>query len=144
MTQTTTADLEALVRAALNVRDNAHAPYSGFSVGAALRSFNGRVFVGVNVENAAFPSGTCAERSALCAAVSAGERRFSDIVIVTDADNPAAPCGTCRQALAEFGLDLDVLLVSVKGVRRGYTLRELLPAAFTPDDFEPRPHKLHK
>ena len=130
--------VDLLIQAA-QVRVRAYAPYSGFAVGAALLSDSGQVHLGVNVENASYPVGCCAERSAVCAAVTAGERRFAVIAIVTDADHPAAPCGLCRQNLAEFGLDLRVVLGSVSGLVWHAPLRELLPAAFTPDSFEPRP-----
>lgn len=130
--------VELLLQAS-EVRERAYAPYSGFAVGAALRSRSGRVYLGVNVENASYPVGCCAERSAVCAAVTAGERAFDVIAIVTDASHPAAPCGLCRQNLAEFGLDLRVVLGSVHGQVWHAPLRELLPSAFTPDSFEPRP-----
>lgn len=132
-------DLGELVRMAIAVRQKAYAPYSGFLVGAALRSRSGRIFVGVNVENASFPVGICAERSALVAAVSQGEREFDEIAVVTDAKEPAAPCGLCRQMLAEFGLGLGVTVVGRQGPAWRVTLGELLPHAFTPGAFEPRP-----
>ncbi len=128
-----------LVLAAAEVRGRAYAPYSGFAVGAALRTTTGKVFVGVNVENASYPVSCCAERSVVCAAVTAGELHFDAIAIVTDATTPAAPCGQCRQTLCEFGLDLHVILASAAGAVWSARLRELLPAAFTPDSFEPRP-----
>lgn len=124
---------------AWQARQVAYAPYSGFAVGAALLTAGDRVHLGVNVENASYPVGCCAERSAVCAAVTAGERRFRTIAIVTDADHPAAPCGLCRQNLAEFGLDLQVVLGNTQGLVWHAPLRELLPSAFTPDSFEPRP-----
>lgn len=132
-------DLLQLVEQAAEIRLRAYAPYSGFWVGAALRTTSGRVHLGVNVENASYPVGCCAERSAVCAAVTAGDRRFDVIAIVTDAEKPAAPCGLCRQNLAEFGLDLQVILASVGGGLWRTRLRDLLPHAFTPDSFEPRP-----
>lgn len=128
-----------LVHAAADVRMRAYAPYSGFAVGAALRTASGKVYLGVNVENASYPVSCCAERSAVCAAVTAGDRQFEAIAIVTDAATPAAPCGLCRQTLCEFGLDLHVILASAAGAVWAARLRELLPAAFTPDSFEPRP-----
>src|SRR5687768_5385675 len=106
------SDDEALLRAAREVRTRAYAPYSRFLVGAALRAEDGTIFTGGNIENAAYPTSLCAERSALAAAVSAGHRRFEAIAVVAEAkgDIPASPCGSCRQALSEFGLDLKVIL----------------------------------
>lgn len=128
-----------LLLQAWRARHSAYAPYSGFAVGAALLTAGGTVHLGVNVENASYPVGCCAERSAVCAAVTSGERKFHTVAIVTDADHPAAPCGLCRQNLAEFGLDLQVVLGNTQGLVWHAPLRELLPAAFTPDSFEPRP-----
>ena len=133
-----------LVDKAAQVRQNAWAPYSGFRVGAALRSTSGRVYLGVNVENASYGVAICAERTAIVSAVAQGERRFSAIAIVTDADSPAAPCGICRQMLAEFALaepdqDLPVTLVSLNGLVAQIQLSALLPLAFTPRSFQVRP-----
>lgn len=130
--------LRALYDAAVAVQDNAYAPYSGFRVGAALRAMDGRVFVGVNVENASFPVTICAERGALMSAVAAGVQHFDAVAVVTDALHPAAPCGICRQMLAEFGLDLQVLLAGRQGPEALVTLRDLLPRAFTRSSFELR------
>lgn len=124
--------LLALALAAAKVRQHAYAPYSGFAVGAALRAYDGTILTGCNVENASFPVGQCAERSAIGRAVSDGQRRFDVIAIVTDAEDPAAPCGLCRQTLAEFGLDLRVILVSLRGPVVDVPLRSLLPMAFGP------------
>lgn len=119
-----------LVRRAAEARKNAYAPYSGFAVGAALLCTDGTVFTGCNVENASYPAGICAERSALSAAVSAGKRRFAAIAVAAG-ENPTPPCGICRQALAEFG-DLDVLCADQNGSRcRVFSLRELLPVSFS-------------
>jgi len=131
-------ELAGLYEQALDVHANAYAPYSGFRVSAALRSKDGRTFVGVNVENASFPVTICAERGALMAAVAAGARDFAAIAVVTDAKDPAAPCGLCRQMLAEFGLDLRVMLAGRDGPNTVVTLRELLPRAFTRSSFELR------
>jgi cytidine deaminase len=136
-------DLAPLVDAAVAARARAYAPYSGFTVGAALRCRSGAVYIGVNVENASFPVCICAERSALVAAVSNGETDFDEIAVATDAHEPAAPCGICRQMLAEFGLDLGVTVVGREGVAWRTTLAQLLPHAFTPGSFEPRPSHLH-
>ncbi len=119
--------VDALVRAARDVRAHAYAPYSGFAVGAALLGDDGAVDVGANYENASFPVGVCAERTALGAAVSAGRRGFRAIAVVTDAEQPAMPCGMCRQALYEFAPGLIVILENLQGVREVRTLEQLLP-----------------
>jgi cytidine deaminase len=126
---------DAVVAAARAALANAHAPYSRFRVGAALEAEDGRVFVGANVENASYGLTNCAERVALGAAVVAGARRFRRIVVVTESNPPAAPCGACRQALAEFGLDTVVEAVGDTQVRH-WRLGDLLPDAFGPADLE--------
>lgn len=129
------AELSALRAAAEQVRDRAYSPYSGFRVGAALETVHGVVFVGCNIESASYGMTICAERSAVAAAVSAGERRFARLVLVSDAPNPIAPCGACRQVLAEFAPDLPV--ISCAGLEtKEWTIRDLLPAAFTGDVLE--------
>jgi len=122
-----------LIEAARAAQDNAHAPYSGYPVGAALETEDGRVFIGANIENASFGVTNCAERVALGAAVAQGVRVFSRLVIVTRSEPPAAPCGACRQALAEFGLDLKVESVGLETTKQ-WTLGELLPDAFRAGD----------
>ncbi len=127
--------LQRLHAEALAVRKHAYAPYSGYAVGAALLTSSGQSYSGTNVENAAYPEGMCAERSALFAAVSSGEREFEAIVIVTE--NAGAPCGACRQALSEFGVDLQVVTTDLEGaVHLNCTLDELLPHAFGPGDLQ--------
>jgi cytidine deaminase len=108
----------------------AWAPYSSFHVGAAIEAADGSVHVGCNVESASYGLTICAERMALGAAVVAGARRLTRVVVATDVDPPAAPCGACRQLLAEFGLDLEVRAVGPSTEKR-WTLRALLPDAFT-------------
>ena len=122
-----------LMARAVAVRDRAYAPYSNYHVGAALLAASGKVYDGVNVENAVYPAGICAERAALVNAVSEGERKFRAIAIATS--NGGSPCGVCRQMLSEFGLDLVVLLVDERGtLAHETTLRDLLPRAFGPKD----------
>ena len=126
---------QSLIKAANEVRGNAYVPYSHYPVGAALRTKSGRVFTGVNVENAAYPTTICAERTAVFKAVSEGEREFDAIAVVTD--NGGSPCGSCRQVLAEFGLDTIVLIADGNGkLVKEMTLAELLPEAFTPGHME--------
>ena len=124
-----------LIQAALQMRQRAYAPYSHYAVGAALLTASGRVFMGCNVENAAYPSSMCAERVAVYKAVSEGEKQFTAIVVATE--NGGTPCGGCRQVLAEFGLDTVVLIVDGEGaVRQETTVRDLLPGAFGPADLK--------
>ncbi|MFH1808980.1 MAG: cytidine deaminase [Pseudomonadota bacterium] len=123
---------------ALAARNNAHAPYSKFSVGAALRTSSGRVFTGCNVENASFGLTICAERNAVAAAVAAGEREFKAIAIATDLREPASPCGACRQVLAEFAPELRVLLTNPEGRIMRLKLSTLLPRRFDPSQVQRR------
>ncbi len=130
---TTMTDRE-LIAQAQQARTQAYAPYSNFPVGAALLSRSGRVFTGSNVENAAYPLTTCAERTAVTKAVSEGERSFEAIAVVTATG--ASPCGACRQILREFGGpdgDLRVIIADLDGNAETYTIAELLPEGFTPD-----------
>ena len=123
-----------LVEVARQAREQAYAPYSHFPVGAALLGRSGRVYTGCNVENASYPLTTCAERTALTKAVSEGERQFEAIAVITATG--AAPCGACRQILREFGGpagDLRVIVADTDGHTRVFTIAELLPAGFTPD-----------
>jgi cytidine deaminase len=120
-----------LYDAARRVRANAHAPYSGFKVGAALRTTGGRIFTGCNVENVAYPEGTCAEAGAIAAMVAAGDARIAEVLIIADSNEPISPCGGCRQKLAEFGsADLVIILAGLNGELARTTLGELLPGAF--------------
>lgn len=126
---------QELIEKALEVRLNAYAPYSKYQVGAALLTRSGKVFTGVNVENAAYPDSICAERSAIFSAVSAGERKFDAIAVATR--NGGTPCGSCRQVLSEFGLDIEVFLVDEGGnLVQHNTVRDLLPGAFLPHNLE--------
>lgn len=128
----------SLIEAARVVRENAYVPYSGFAVGAALRSASGAVFVGCNVENAAYPEGTCAEAGAIAAMVAAGETELVEVVVIGDSDEPVSPCGGCRQKLAEFGApDVPVTMFTVSGRQRVMTIADLLPGGFSRRHMEP-------
>jgi cytidine deaminase len=123
----------ALETAALAARAHAYAPYSKFQVGAAVQ-VSGRVFTGVNVENASYPLSVCAERNAIAAAVMGGAHDLEAVAVATDASPPAAPCGGCRQVLREFAADPDkvrITAINPKGERREWTLAQLLPDSFT-------------
>ena len=119
-----------LVDIARAARRKAYAPYSDFAVGAALLTRSGKVFTGVNVENASYGLSMCAERSAVFAAVAAGETEFEAIAVVTK--NGGSPCGACRQVLSEFGLDTRVIIADVMGNQTNWTVRDLLPNSFGP------------
>lgn len=122
---------QALIDLANEARRRAYAPYSHYHVGAALRAKNGAMYTGVNVENAAYTNGICAERNAVFKAVADGQREFEVIAVVTD--NGGSPCGACRQVLAEFGLDTVVLLADGSGkLTLETTVGGLLPHAFQP------------
>lgn len=122
---------QTLLDTARAARAMAHAPYSGFAVGAALRTSSGRVFAGCNVENASYPEGICAETAAIAAMVAAGERKIAAVCIIADSAEPISPCGGCRQRLAEFaGPDLPVTMATLSGHAITHRLGELLPLAF--------------
>lgn len=124
-------DATPLLTEALAARDKAYAPYSQFKVGAAIRSASGRVYQGVNVENAAYPEGTCAEAGAIAAMILGGDTAITEVAVVADATVPVSPCGGCRQKLAEFGAaDVRVTMANLAGAVRVMTLAELLPGAF--------------
>ncbi len=130
------ASNETLIQTATNVRQNAYAPYSHFQVGAAVLDEHGGIHDGCNVENAAYPSGSCAEEQAIGSMVASGGRRIRRIVIVGDSDLPVTPCGACRQRIREFGDSETVIEVHdvEKGLQKTYTLDALLPDAFGPDN----------
>ncbi|NUN12581.1 MAG: cytidine deaminase [Myxococcales bacterium] len=123
---------EKLIQTARDVRVHAYAPYSRFLVGAAVLAPSGKIYPGVNVENASYPAGICAERAAICAAITAGERSLLAVAVSTELESPAAPCGMCRQALAEFGPDMHVFLTgpAMESMVLNYRLSQLLPHQF--------------
>lgn len=121
-----------LLQSALDARENAYVPYSGFKVGAAIRCPDGRVFAGCNVENVAYPQGTCAEAGAIAAMIVAGAREIAEVLVAADSPEPVTPCGGCRQKLAEFAApDTPVLLADLSEIRVSTTIGALLPGAFT-------------
>ncbi|WP_108502249.1 cytidine deaminase [Paracoccus indicus] len=121
----------SLMNAAREVRENAYAPYSKFKVGAAIRSASGVVYTGCNVENVAYPEGTCAEAGAIAAMVAAGETRLTEVTVIADSPSPVPPCGGCRQKLAEFAdADVPVVLATTAGARLETTVGDLLPGRF--------------
>ena len=128
------SDWERMLGLAREALDHAHAPYSRFRVGACVRAASGRLYAGCNVENASYPVTQCAEATAIGAMVAAGDRAIVEVVVVAEGPEVCAPCGRCRQQLAEFaGPDARVHLCGPGGVRVSATLGELLPLAFGPD-----------
>ena len=121
-----------LLSAATQVRENAYAPYSRFKVGAAIRASSGVIYSGCNVENVAYPEGTCAEAGAIAAMVAAGDTGIAEILVIADSPAPVPPCGGCRQKIAEFaGPEVQVILCTTDGQRRAVTVADLLPGVFT-------------
>jgi len=132
----TKQEKQSLIDLANVARERAYVPYSNYPVGAALRTTTGKIYTGVNVENAAYPQTMCAERIAIFKAVSEGEMEFEAISVVTN--NGGSPCGGCRQVMAEFGLDTIVLMADRNGnIVKEITVKELLPEAFTPEHLKP-------
>jgi len=123
-------DSDALITAAKKARENAHAKFSNFKVGAALRTPDGKIFGGCNVENATYGLTICAERVAIFKAISEGERRFDAIAVVTDTDFLTPPCGACRQLIWEFCGDVPVILANLKGKTETIAMHELFPKPF--------------
>lgn len=127
--------LDTLFEAARSARSQAYAPYSRFEVGAALAGPSGAVYAGCNVENAAYPVGTCAEQAAIAAMIAAGERRIETILVVGAGEALVTPCGACRQRIREFaGPHALVHIADLKGIRRSFRLDELLPFSFGPEN----------
>lgn len=122
-------DLRETARA---VREKAYAPYSGFKVGAAIRAGSGAVYAGCNVENVAYPEGTCAEAGAIAAMVAAGETEIAEVFVIADSPDPVPPCGGCRQKLAEFAKgDVKLTMATTDGASTTVTVADILPGAFT-------------
>ena len=121
-----------LLPAATDVRDRAYAPYSRFKVGAALRAESGALYVGCNVENVAYPEGTCAEAGAIAAMIAGGDTRIAEVFVIADSPSPVPPCGGCRQKMAEFAdAGVRVTLCTTDGLQKTMTVAELLPGSFT-------------
>jgi cytidine deaminase len=125
-----TMKIADLAEKAKRARLNAQAPYSGFKVGAALEALDGKIFTGCNVENASYGLTMCAERVAILKAVSEGAKGFRRILVLSDSEKPAPPCGACRQIIWEYCGDIDVILANLKGGREKYRMKQLLPLAF--------------
>ncbi|MDP8918446.1 MAG: cytidine deaminase [Pseudomonadota bacterium] len=131
--------LDTLFEAAKAIQAKAYAPYSRFKVGAAIATPDGKVFTGCNVENAAYPVGSCAEAGAISAMIAAGESRIAEIVVMGEGDILCTPCGGCRQRIREFaGPDTPVHIAGPEGIRKRLTLEELLPFSFGPDNLTDR------
>ncbi|HIM45005.1 MAG TPA: cytidine deaminase [Alphaproteobacteria bacterium] len=129
------ADLTDMIERAAAVRERAHAPYSGFRVGACIRAESGTLYAGCNVENAAYPQGQCAEASAIGAMVSGGDSKIAEILVIGDGARLCTPCGGCRQRLSEFaGPDTPVHVCGPEGLRQTIPLGDLLPFAFVADN----------
>lgn len=130
-------DANKLLEEAKVAREKAYAPYSKFSVGAALLTKSGKVFHGCNIENASFGLTNCAERTALFKSVSEGETEFQALLVVADTKNPVAPCGACRQVIAEFcPPEMPVYLANINGDIKQTTVEQLLPSSFTSEDMK--------
>ncbi|MDO6733985.1 cytidine deaminase [Octadecabacter sp. 1_MG-2023] len=124
----------SLIDDARKVRENAYAPYSNFAVGAAIKTVDGTIYKGINVENVAYPEGTCAEAGAIAAMCAAGERQIAEVAVIADAPAPVPPCGGCRQKIAEFaGPDVVVTMATMDGKTLQMTVADLLPGRFTAD-----------
>jgi cytidine deaminase len=133
------ASLDTLFEAAKTIQAKAYAPYSRFKVGAAIATPEGQVFTGCNVENAAYPVGSCAEAGAVSAMIAAGGNRIARIVVMGEGDVLCTPCGGCRQRIREFAApDTPIHVAGPEGIRKSFTLEELLPFSFGPDNLTDR------
>jgi len=126
-------EIRKLVQMSFEAKKKAHCAYSNFPVGAALLCTDGTIYTGCNVECAVYPLGVCAEKTAICKAVSDGQKRFKAIVISSDLDSFIVPCGACRQFMVEFGVDWDCYMTKSDGSFLKMNMRELLPLCFTPE-----------
>jgi cytidine deaminase len=122
--------MDALIEAAIRAREHAHAPFSGFKVGAAVETGDGRIYSGCNVENVSYGLTLCAERVAIFKAISEGARSFHRVVVAADTENLTPPCGSCRQILWEFCGDIELVLVNLQGKTESFRLKDLFPRPF--------------
>ncbi|RNF41021.1 cytidine deaminase [Planococcus salinus] len=130
-------DKEKLMQEAIQIRERAYVPYSKFPVGAVLETADGKLYHGVNIENAAYSMANCAERTAIFKAVSEGERSFASLAVAADTEGPVSPCGACRQVIAEFcDPDMPVYLTNLNGKVKETTVSQLLPGAFSTEDLK--------
>ena len=126
-----------LVKKAIEIRHRAYAPYSNFLVGAAIKAKDGSIFYGCNVENAAYPEGTCAEAGAISAMIAAGQTEILEVAVAADSTTPVTPCGGCRQKLSEFSKgDVMVIFADLTGEIGRMTIAQLLPGAFNKEQME--------
>ncbi|WP_087971497.1 cytidine deaminase [Oceanobacillus rekensis] len=126
---------DQLIEEAINIMDNAYAPYSKFKVGAALLTKSGKVYTGCNIENAAYPVSCCAERVAIFKAISEGETKFQELAVAADSSRPVPPCGSCRQVMSEFfSKTMYIHLTNLNKETKSFTMEELLPFSFDIDD----------
>jgi cytidine deaminase len=131
--------IDSLFEAARDIQPRAYAPYSRFKVGAAIATSSGKVFTGCNVENAAYPVGSCAEAGAISAMVAGGESRIATIVVMGEGENLVTPCGGCRQRIREFAApNATIHIAGPEGIRKSFTIEELLPSSFGPDNLTMR------
>ncbi len=129
-------DINELINKAKNAREHSYSPYSGFKVGAALKTKNEMVFTGCNIENSSYGLSICAEREAIFKAISAGERDLDTIAVVTDSDKLTTPCGACRQVMWEFSKDMTVVVANLKGEKKEFKIKELLAHPFGKDPLD--------